>query len=165
MKSKSTAILIAFLSVGLFAAFAATGASAQTKQPNLNGTWKMNAEKSKFEQGGPSEITIKFDHKDASLAETLTIATGDGDRALETKYSTDGKETTQEVIGGRQAQTSAKWEGETLIIAWKAEDGGFTRKITLSPDGKTMTMIVMQSDSDGKSSTDTVVLEKQEAKK
>ncbi|MEO6725099.1 MAG: hypothetical protein ABIP14_07330 [Blastocatellia bacterium] len=164
MKSKSTAMTTA-LFICLLAAVVAIGATAQTKQPNLTGTWKMNAEKSKFEQGGPSEITIKFDHKDAALSETLTIATGNGDHTLETKYSTDGKETTQEVIGGRQAKTSAKWEGETLIIAWKAEDGGFTRKITLSPDGKTMTMIVMQSDSDGKSSTDTVVLEKQETKK
>jgi hypothetical protein len=160
MKSKSTAIIIAML----FAAFVATGASAQTKQPNLTGTWKMNAEKSKFERGGPNEITLKLDHKDSSLSETLIIASNNGDRTIEAKYTTDGKETTQE-IRDRQNQTSAKWEGETLTIEWKAEGSTFSRKLTVSADGKTLTMIVNQSRPDGQSATDTVVLEKQEARK
>lgn len=160
MKPKSSALIAAF-SFCLLAVFA----GAQTKQPNLTGTWKMNAEKSKFEQGGPSAITIKFDHKDTTLSEALILTHGNEDRTIETKYSTDGKETTQQVIGDRQAQTTAKWEGETLTIAWKAEDGSFVRKISLSADGMTMTMIVKQSGSDGQSATDTIVLEKQEAKK
>jgi hypothetical protein len=142
----------------------ATGASAQTKQPNLTGTWKMNAEKSKFERGGPNEITLKLDHKDSSLSETLIIASNNGDRTIEAKYTTDGKETTQE-IRDRQNQTSAKWEGETLTIEWKAEGSTFSRKLTVSADGKTLTMIVNQSRPDGQSATDTVVLEKQEARK
>jgi len=160
MKWKSTA-LVAIFSLCLLTAIA----TAQTKQPNLTGTWKMNAEKSKFERGGPSDITLKFDHKDTSLSETLMLTTPNGDRSIEAKYTTDGKEATQEVMGGRQAQTSAKWEGETLTIAWKAEDGSFIRKITVSGDGKTMTMIVNQSRGDGQSVSDTVVLEKQEARK
>lgn len=159
MKLKSSPFIAAF-SFCLLAVFAA----AQTKQPNLTGTWKMNAEKSKFEQGGPSEITIKFDHKDASLSESLILATPNGDRTVDTKYTTDGKESTQEVMG-TQGQTSAKWEGETLTIDWKVEGGSFTRKISVAADGKTMTMVVKQTSPDGRSSTDTVVLEKQEAKK
>lgn len=147
-----------------FCLLAACSAVAQTKQPDLSGTWKMNAEKSKFEQGGPSEITVKLDHKDSSLSESLILVNGNGERTLETKYVTDGKETVQEVFGA-SAQTSAKWEGNTLSIEWKIEGGSFARKLTVSADGKTMTMIVKQSSPDGQSSTDTILLEKQEAKK
>ena len=139
-------------------------AVAQAKQPNLSGTWKMNAEKSKFEQGGPSEIIITFDHKDVSLSESLKLTTPNGDRTVETKYVTDGKEATQEVMGAA-TKTFAKWEGDALIIDWKVEGANFNRKLTLSADGKTITMIVKQSSPDGQSATDTVVLEKQEAKK
>jgi len=163
MISKSRAT-IAALSLCLLAAFANTTATAQTKQPNLSGTWKMNAEKSKFEQGGPSEITIKFDHKDSSLSETLTLVTSNGDRTIDTKYTTDGKEAAQEVFG-TSGQTSAKWETDTLTIEWKIEGGSFARKFTVSADGKTMTMIVKQSSPDGQSATDTILLEKQDAKK
>lgn len=160
MKSRISATLFTVLAFCLLTVFA----SAQTKQPNLSGTWKMNADKSKFEQGGPSGIVIKFDHKDSSLAETLMLVTDGGERSVDLKYTTDGKENPQDVMG-RNAQTSAKWEGEALMINWKADgDGGFSRKITLSADGKTMTMIVKQTSGDGSTSTDTVVLEKQDTK-
>jgi hypothetical protein len=159
MDSKFGKTLFAAFAFCLFTIVATIDATAQTKQPNLTGTWKMNAEKSKFENGGPSSITIKIEHKDANLSETLTLGTDNGERSLDAKYTTDGKVTTQEVMG-RTAQTNAKWEGDALIIDWKADDGGFTRKITLSVDGKTMTIVVTQSNH-GQSSTDTVVLEKQ----
>lgn len=161
MKSKSGRMMLLAL---LLATATSINAAAQTKQPNLSGTWKMNAEKSKFEQGGPSGITLKIEHKEATLAEALMLVTDGGDRTVEAKYSTDGKESTQDVMG-RAAQTSAKWEGDALLIDWKVEGAGFSRKISLSADGKTLTMIVKQSSPDGKSVTDTVVLEKQDDKK
>ena len=164
MKSKFGKTILAALALSLFATVAAINVAAQTKQPNLSGTWKMNTEKSKFENGGPSDITIKFDHKESTLAESLMLVTGGGDRTVEAKYTTDGKESAQDVMGV-SAQTTAKWEGEALLIDWKIEGASFSRKISLSADGKTITMIVKQSSPDGQSSTDTVVLEKQEAKK
>ncbi len=159
MKSKSTSIIIAAIAICLFAAFT----PAQTKHPNLTGIWKMNAEKSQFEKGGPDGIVIKFDHKDISLAESLMLMVGGGDRTLDLKYTTDGKESSQDVMGAT-GQTLAKWDGDSLLIEWKVENSSFNRKITLSADGKTMTMIVKQSNQDGQSATDTVILEKQETK-
>lgn len=159
MKSKPASVIITAIAICLFAAFT----SAQTKHPDLTGTWKMNAEKSQFEHGGPSGITLTIDHKEPSLSETLMLVTDGGDRSVEAKYTTDGKETAQEVIG-TTAQTSAKWEGDALTIDWKIENASFSRKITVSADGKTMTMIVKQSNPNGESATDTVVLEKQVTK-
>ncbi|MBS1786912.1 MAG: hypothetical protein JST85_04285 [Acidobacteria bacterium] len=156
MKSRIRTTIFAAFALCLLTAFA----SAQTKQTNLTGTWKMNSDKSKFEQGGPSAITIKFDHKDNSLAETLMLTNDGGDRSVDLKYTTDGKESTQEVMG-QPGQTTVKWESDGWLIEWKAEGRSFVRKVTLSPDGKTMTMIVKHTNSDGESATDTVVLEKQ----
>jgi len=159
MKSRISTTIFTALALCLLTAFA----SAQTKQANLTGTWKMNAEKSKFERDGPSAITIKFDHKDNSLAETLTLTNDGSDRSLDLKYTTDGKDTSQDLMG-QPAQVAVKWQSDSWLIEWKAEGRSFVRKLTLSADGKSITMIVTQTSPDGGTATDNVVLEKQEAK-
>jgi hypothetical protein len=160
MKQKISVLIISALTVCLLTAIAA----AQTKQPNLTGTWKMNPDKSTFERGGPEGIVIKFDHKDSSLAETMMLVTGVGERTIDLKYTTDGKESAQADLMGASGHSTVKWEGNALLILWRVENMSFNRKVTLSEDGKTMTMIVSQTSGDGSSATDTVILEKQESK-
>ena len=154
MKSRTSAALM----IAAIACLCASIASAQTK-PDFSGTWKMNREKSKFERGGPDAILIKIDHKEPAFAENWTVSTPDGERSLQAKYTTDGKETEQEVMG-RTAKTSAKWDGDALVIEFKTEGGFFKRKITISADGKTITKVVTQSGDNGQTE-DTVVFEKQ----
>jgi hypothetical protein len=85
----------------------------------------MNPAKSKFgPQGGPGNITIKFDQKESSLTEALTISDSNGEETVELKYTTDGKETVQE-IAGASVKTIAKWEGEALLIEWRGEGQSF----------------------------------------
>ncbi len=134
-------------------------AAAQTK-PDFTGSWKMNREKSKFADGGPNAILIKIDHKEPALTEEWTMSTPDGERSFQAKYTTDGKEIEQEVMG-RMAKTYAKWEGSSLVIEFKTSDGFFNRKITLSADGKTFTKVVTHSPGGGDPREDTVVFEKQ----
>ena len=133
-------------------------ASAQTK-PDFSGTWKMNAAKSKFERGGPDGIIIKFEQKDGGIREVLTLTGGNGERSVEAKYSADGKETDVS-MGPENAKGSIKWEGETLVIAWKNGERSSTRKCKLSADGKTMTLEVVQTGDNG-TVTDLVVFDKQ----
>jgi hypothetical protein len=134
-------------------------AAAQTK-PDFSGSWKMNREKSKFADGGPNAILIKIDHKEPAFTEEWTMSTPEGERSFQAKYTTDGKETEQEVMG-RTAKTSAKWEGNALVIEFKTAEGFFKRKITLSADGKTITKAVTHSPGGGDPMEDTVVFEKQ----
>lgn len=145
-------LALSIFSLGLFV-------EAQNK-PNLSGTWKMNAQKSKFEQGGPKGITIKLDHQKSTLQESLTLTDDQREQTANFTYTLDGKESVQQ-LDGEPIKTTAKWEGESLIVAFK-NDRGFTfiRKITVSADGKTMTIDAKQSTRDG-SVNDTVVLEKQ----
>jgi hypothetical protein len=155
MKSRNLAALM----IAAIVCVCASIASAQTK-PDFSGTWKMNLEKSKFAGGGPDNLLIKIDHKEPAFAESWTVSTPNGERSFEAKYTTDGKETEQEVMG-RTAKTSAKWDGNALVIEWTSEGGFFKRKISLSADGKTITKMVTQSPRDGQQTEDTVVLEKQ----
>jgi len=155
MKSRTGAALMIAAIICLCASIAA----AQTK-PDLSGAWKMNREKSKFADGGPNAILIKIDHKEPAFTEEWTMSTPEGERSFQAKYATDGKETEQEVMG-RTAKTSAKWEGNALVIEFKTAEGFFKRKITLSADGKTITKTVTHSPGGGDPIEDTVVFEKQ----
>src|SRR5262249_39141683 len=94
MKSRTSATLIIVAVVCICALIA----GAQTK-PNLSGVWKMNAQKSKFANGGPDNILIKIDHKEPAFVEDWSMSTPNGDRSFQAKYTTDGKETEQEVMG------------------------------------------------------------------
>jgi len=134
-------------------------ATAQTR-PDVNGTWKMNSAKSHFANQGPTAITIKFVQKDSSLLETLTLGGDDGERALELKYTTDGKESVNQ-IGAESAKTTATWEKDALVLEWKGDGRSLRRKLTVSGDGKTITMSVHHADPGGSEADDTVVLEKQ----
>ena len=156
MKSRKILFL---MTLALSVLLSAHLAGAQSK-PNVSGSWKMNAEKSKFERGGPKNISIKFDQQGSTLRESLTLTNDRGEQTLDFTYTLDGKESTQQ-LEGREIKTTAKWEGESLIIEFKNNEGfNFVRKITVSGDGKVMTIDVKQSNSGG-SANDTVILEKQ----
>jgi hypothetical protein len=126
---------------------------------NVSGTWKMNREKSTFERGGPGAITIKFDQQGSSLKETLMITNNGNERTANFSYTLDGKEALQE-MQGRQIKTAARWEGESLVIEFKNDEGTFVRKFTMAGDKKTMTLDVKQSNPGG-AANDVVLLEKQ----
>lgn len=156
MKSRTGAALITVA----IACLCALTASAQTK-PDFSGAWKMNKEKSKFAGDGPDAILIKVDHKEPALTEDWSVSTPEGQRTFTAKYTTDGKETEQEVLGGRRAMTNATWDGDALVIKFKSGGGFFNRKITLSADGKTMMVVATQSRDGGNQIEETVVFEKQ----
>jgi hypothetical protein len=67
-----------------------------------------------------------------------------GEVTAELKYSTDGKETTN-TVRGNEVKSTAKWEGDELAIAGKAQFNGadvtLTDRWSLSADGKTLTIL------------------------
>jgi hypothetical protein len=60
-------------------------------------------------------------------------------------------------------KATAKWEGDALVIDWRGPEAGRydIRKLTLSADGKTMTINHKHSLPDGGMSEKTWILEKQ----
>lgn len=121
-------------------AMAATaGLSAAADKPNFSGSWAMDATKSDFGPAPPpSTMTRKVDHSDPAM----TVAETRDDMTTTVKYSTDGKETTNELMGA-PTKSTAKWDGNALLVVTKADFQGneitINSKWTLSDDGKVLT--------------------------
>ncbi len=126
------------LTAFLLAPLCALTAMAQTK-PNFTGTWNLNHQKSK----SSDSITIEFNQKDNNLTEAFNASQGD---ELEAKYAIDGKES-EVSTGDATIKATAKWDGDALVIDWRGPEEGryFVRKLTLSADGKTMTVNLKHS--------------------
>ncbi|HLY15740.1 MAG TPA: hypothetical protein VKR61_00890 [Bryobacteraceae bacterium] len=130
-----------FCAVLVAAAFAVSAAQAK---PNFSGTWKLNVSKSDFgPMPAPDSRTDKITHDDPSLRDEISQSSQMGDMTSDMKYSTDGKETTNS-IAGNEIKTTAKWDGDDLVITGKGSFNGadvtFDSHWSLAADGKTITV-------------------------
>jgi hypothetical protein len=130
----------------LFVIVAAAGMAVAADKPDFSGTWKMDADKSVFgPMPPPTSMTRKIDHKDPTLTIDQASSGPQGDQNVTMKYSTDGKETTNSMMGN-DVKSKASWEGKTLVITSAANFGGADVKLvdkwTLADDGKTLTDVM-----------------------
>lgn len=123
--------------------------TAQDKKPNFSGNWTLSKEKSDFGMlPMPDKLVRKIKHAEPVLEYTTTATTPKGDQTMDTKYTTDGKESVNK-YGGTEVKGVAQWDGTKLVVKYqrtaKAQGQEFTLDITesweLSADGKTMTQI------------------------
>jgi len=133
-------------------------------KPNFSGDWKVNVSKSEFGQmPAPSSMTGKITHQDPSLKVAIKQSGERGEFEYEMSYSTDGKETTNEIRDNTMKST-AKWDGDVLVIDTKGSFGGndvtIQDKMSLSADGKTLTLKRHFSSSMGEADQ-ALILEKQ----
>ena len=129
------------LILGLVLALSAVPAFAK---PNFTGDWKLNISKSDF--GGmpsPNSLTNKVTHDDPKLKVAVKQSGDMGEFEMESNYTTDGKECTNEVFGSPFTSV-VKWDGDTLLIDSKGKMGdndfSISDKWSLSADGKTLTI-------------------------
>jgi hypothetical protein len=97
------------------------------------------------------------------VIEVSTVQSGRrGESTTVTKYTTDGKPSTTRIFGGVEAKTTAKWEGETLVVTSSAEtqQGQVTTEEhwSLSADGKVTTVITKFKGGFGQSELKLVLL-------
>jgi hypothetical protein len=120
------------------------GTALAADKPNFSGEWSLNLDKSNLgPMPPPTSMTRKVDHADPTMSMTqATVGSPQGDQTFTLKITTDGKESTNEMMG-QQAKTKASWEGNALVINVAFEIGGteikLTEKWSLSDDGKTLT--------------------------
>jgi hypothetical protein len=116
---------------------------AQSK-PNFGGEWTLVPAKSDFGMiPAPTSSVQTITHDDPVL-KVVNTQTGDqGTFTNESTYSTDGKETVNKGRMGGEVKSTAKWEGNVLVIESKLEVQGnavtITNKWTLSGDGRSLT--------------------------
>src|SRR5260370_23828026 len=92
----------------VFAIAALASLAMAADKPNFTGSWKLDPDKSTFGPiPPPSSMTRKIDHTDPALNLTEDRSGPQGDQTLVFKYSTDGKETTNELMGNPVKATAA----------------------------------------------------------
>jgi hypothetical protein len=120
------------------------GTAFAADKPNFTGVWKMNAAKSSFGGGqAPDSIDRKISHAEPLLQIEEEQLGPLGVQKTSRKYTTDGTAMSFESQGA-QVDSSAVWQGNTLIIVSKVTAVGvqFTDRMTLSEDGNTLTSAV-----------------------
>jgi hypothetical protein len=141
MHKRSPALSSAFaLAVCLCVAHAA----AQPK-PDFTGAWKWNRAKSQVGAGFHPITSIKFEQKGETFSEEMSVETPGGEKTVSLKYALDGTETPGKVLG-KSMTLSAKRDGDALLIRWRDEvdDYTLTRRLALSPDGRTLEMTIRE---------------------
>jgi hypothetical protein len=155
------------LTLGAIAGFT-LGMSQARAAANFSGDWKLNTAKSDFgPMPAPDKLTMKIDHKEPAILIKQEQSGAMGDMNVDMKYTTDGKESTN-TMGPMEVKSTAKWEGDVLVINSKLNANGaditIVGKWSLSADGKTLTndshVATPQGEIDMK-----YVMEKQEAAK
>lgn len=133
--------LISAMCLTAIAAFAAT-------HTDFSGTWQLNSEKSKnIGMMARMEMTQTIEQADTSL-DVITRTNFQGrDDDSKTHFDLTGKPVTNEAPMQGPSETVSKWSGAQLVTTWTSQSavaGGAkvvrTETLSLSPDGKTMTL-------------------------
>ena len=139
MRTRSAIVSFAVLTL-----ISAAVLTAQAK-PNFSGVWTMDPSKSDWGQlPAPETMTRTITHKDP-LFKMVTVQAGGGtgERTIETTFSTDGKQTKNNILGDPMTSVG-NWDGTTLVVLSTLTTQGFDVPIedryVLSPDKKTLTV-------------------------
>jgi hypothetical protein len=136
---------LAFRSALAVAACLCVAHAAAQSKPDFTGAWKWNQAKSQVGAGFHPITSLKFEQKGETFAEEVSVEAPDGAKTFSLKYALDGKETPGKIFG-KSMTLSAKRDGDALLIRWRdvVEDYTVTRRLTLSPDGKTLEMTIRE---------------------
>lgn len=138
--------------VFLSAAMAIAVALTVVAQPETDilGTWKLDASHSRFfgVSGAPSNVVVRFERDGEILRETLTVDNASGTSTRVISYEVNG---TDHANGAGEDRIVSKLmrDKDALTLEWKDEGGTFTRKLKVSPDRRTLTITVHDSNPDG----------------
>ena len=124
----------------LMAALCLGALGAQAK-PNFSGVWKLVADKSDFGFFPlPEKLEQDIQHQEPELKLKQTQSTQQGEVTVEFLYSTDGKETSNQVRGV-PVKTVMNWDEDVLRMEYKLSVQGnditVTERWVMAEDGKT----------------------------
>ena len=114
-----------------------------TARVDFTGVWELNLERSTLRGSAPKRIVMQIEHQEPRLVQQIRLTNADGvERRMTFAYEI-GAETTNSV-GGTPARTSARWEGEELVIESRmmtpCREVYFKDHWSLSGDGHSLTM-------------------------
>lgn len=144
-------------------AVGAVAASAQQNRPDFNGTWTLDTTKST--KGDFSACSLVVSQNLSTITMERVYQYGSGSGQVSQTFNLDGQPKRIEE-GGVVAEGTARWEGEKLVtkvVVTGAVQGEGSGEWTLSPDGRTLTLIEVEKgpDSGGVEKKCTLVFVKQ----
>jgi hypothetical protein len=126
-------------------AFVATAAQAQPKAPDFSGTWELNTAKSDFgpmAQMAPTKATVVVTQTATSIKLAQSASGPMGEQTITQEFTLDGKESTTDGPNGAVIKSTAKPDGDALVINSKIQANGQefvqTSRYTLAADGKSL---------------------------
>ena len=138
----------AFLSAAIAIGVALTGVAQP--ETDVLGTWKLDASRSRFfgVSGAPSNVAIRFEREGEILRETLTVDNAGGVSTRVISYEVNGSDRANGAGEDRIVSKLIR-DKDSLTLEWKDEGGTFTRRLKVSPDRRTLTISVHDSNPDG----------------
>lgn len=135
-----------------------------TAADQLSGTWKMNAEKSKYSPGPPTKsLTVVVVSDENNYKVEATGTDGEG-KPINVQYSAkfDGKDYLATGIANADTVSVKRIDANTVEVMQK-KDGKVVMTVTskVSNDGKTRTSTWRGKNAEGKEVHNVVVFEKQ----
>ncbi len=117
-------------------------AAGADRSPNLSGKWTLDKDKSEFARGGPDSMTATITDDGKKIRLVQTVGGPDGERTTELVMERDAESVNR--MGDSEMRTRLRQDGARLLeeTTFSRPGGDLTRKgvITLSEDGKTLTM-------------------------
>lgn len=141
--------------------------NAQGAKVNFAGTWTLNETKSTMPQGG-GQGGQRMGGRNFTVTQEANLLsqtrTGQDGTARVTKYTLDGKETTN-TMGQFESKSTAKWsaDGKTLTIVTKSNFNGNERTSTAVwslVDAKTLSIVTTRQGQNGEVKS-TMIYDKQ----
>ncbi len=126
------------------------------EKANLSGTWKLDQDKS-FSNGPGFEQTMTITHSGDKVKLDAKQKSPRGEVAINEEYTLDGKEAefTPLAPPNAKGKRKATWlaNGRGILVEDEINDGKATRqvarKMSLSPDGKVLTVDLFIDDARG----------------
>ncbi len=150
------------IAVSLGTLLVCTPAFAQTSP--LVGTWKVNLAKSKYSPGpAPKEQTIKWERAQGGYQFTVQSINASGQSTHQvTMEKDDGSESPVEGAATPTTRHLRRIDDRTYEDGDKVNGKATTsRRVVISPDGRSMTITMTGTDAQGKPVSNVVVAEKQ----
>jgi hypothetical protein len=125
------------------------GLASGAEHTNFVGNWRLDTASTPSIDGKQvtsATLTIDYRQKMIHLAKTFNFA--DGNKAVDEEWKMDYKY--HPVTGAGTGEYLAKWEGNTVLAAEHEVVGGHENvRLTLSPDGRSLTETIHRTGSAG----------------
>lgn len=84
--------------------------------PNFSGVWELDLEKSQLRTAVPQRITVRIEHDANTIRQVVLVVSASGQEQTDSfTFSTTGNASPVN-FGGNAGETSARWQGSTLIV-------------------------------------------------